>query len=284
MNILTKICVVLLVVASLTASVVFISLATVAPNWYAEYKREEANSAILEAQRQMHEETASRLVKENNDLRLSSTKRENALASKISELTNENSNKEIKNTKLGNDINRISSQITALRGNLAAAVAANKEQDTKLHKAWLRENKLMGQIIELGSSLKKTQADLERRTKSLAVVKEQSQRLKELLVEANKTIAKLEKGGGTEEAATDGTPLPDHRVAGTITAIRNNLASINVGSAHGLKTGMKLIVYRGDQFVGRLKIEQVHVNEAAGVIVDKVLAPQQGDKVTSHLN
>ena len=283
MNILTKICVVLLVVASLVASVIFISLATTHPNWRAMFEQEKDALAQVELQRQMHEENASRLVKENNDLRKSATVRESEQASKIAELKNANSDLKGDNVELGNHIKSIRSDLADLQVTRSADQKANKKLLADLHKAWLRENDLQGKTIELGNKLKETQADLERNKKSLAVVKEQSQRLKELLVEANKTVAKLEKGGGKEEA-TDGTPLPDHRVAGTITAIRNNLASINVGSAHGLKTGMKLIVYRGDQFVGRLKIEQVHVNEAAGVIVDKVLAPQQGDKVTSHLN
>jgi len=283
LNILTKICVVLLVVASLIASVVFISLATAAPNWRALFEQEKDALAQVELQRQMHEENASRLVKENNDLRKSATVRESEQASKISELKNANSELKGDNVELGNHIKSIRSDLAVLQVTRGADQKANKKLIADLHKAWLRENKLQGKTIELGNKLKETQSELERKTKSLAVVKEQSQRLKELLVENNKTIAKLQKGGGKEEVAGE-TPLPDHRVAGTITAIRNNLASINVGSAHGLKTGMKLIVYRGDQFVGRLKIEQVHVNEAAGVIVDKVLAPQQGDKVTSHLN
>ena len=60
MNILTKICVVLLVVASLVASVVFISLATVHPNYRTWYEKEHLAYMQLDAACRSYIEDADR--------------------------------------------------------------------------------------------------------------------------------------------------------------------------------------------------------------------------------
>ncbi len=46
---------------------------------------------------------------------------------------------------------------------------------------------------------------------------------------------------------------------------------------------MKLIVYRGAEFVSHLQIELVDLNSAAGVIVSKRLEPRPDDKVKTEV-
>ena len=60
------------------------------------------------------------------------------------------------------------------------------------------------------------------------------------------------------------------------------MASINIGSAKGIKKGMRLIVFREDNFVAHLQIELVDLNNAAGVIVNKRLEPRKTDKVKTR--
>ena len=69
---------------------------------------------------------------------------------------------------------------------------------------------------------------------------------------------------------------------GTILAVKEGIASINVGSAKGIRPGMRLVVYRGNRFVGYLKIVEVEAKEAAGLMVDTVLDVRPGDKLTSE--
>ena len=47
---------------------------------------------------------------------------------------------------------------------------------------------------------------------------------------------------------------------------------------------MKLIVYRGGQFVGHIRIQQVKLSEAVGLVIDKKMNPQPGDKATTRLD
>ena len=62
-------------------------------------------------------------------------------------------------------------------------------------------------------------------------------------------------------------------------AVSNDVVSINIGSAGGIKPGMRLIIYRENKFVANLRIAEVDINEAVGIISDKKQDPVQGDKV-----
>jgi len=91
------------------------------------------------------------------------------------------------------------------------------------------------------------------------------------------------KAGGPATAA--GKPeMPAPSITGTVDSVRGDLVGINIGAAKGIKPGMKLIVYRGTNFVAHLRVQEVDVNQAAGVLTDKQLDPMPGDKVTTSLN
>ena len=132
--------------------------------------------------------------------------------------------------------------------------------------------------------MKNSTANVDRLKANSQSLIRQNEELNNQLVEANKSLAIYKQrlpGADIEE----GDPLPPAtKISGTVTAISDNLASVNVGSAHGVKKGMKLILFRGDQFVGHLKVEQVRINECAGMVMNKQLDPMQGDRVTSDLD
>ena len=80
-------------------------------------------------------------------------------------------------------------------------------------------------------------------------------------------------------------PKMDPDLRGSITRVDLNggRAAIDVGSANGLARHALLIIYRHDLFVGYLEVVDVAPREAAGVILDMHVAPEQGDRVTSML-
>ncbi|MBN1553493.1 MAG: hypothetical protein JXA11_02015 [Phycisphaerae bacterium] len=283
MNILTKICVVLLVVASLVASVVFISLATVHPNYRTNFEQERQAYKQLELACRSYAEDARRSKASLAEARRTAgtdkielqTQRDNALA-------------EIR--KLNMELltrNHLQAEMNASLSTLSKANEAQVKliemQRKDVREAWARETKLQQEVVELRDQWKQQQALAERLAQNNRVLKEQAENLRQQNVEMAQKLKDFEaKGGGVEDA--EAALTPENQIAGTITAVRNNIASVNIGSAHGLKKGMQLIVFRGGQFVGYLKIETVDVNEAAGVMTKKVLSPMQGDKVTSSLN
>ena len=95
--------------------------------------------------------------------------------------------------------------------------------------------------------------------------------------------------GTTNEAIADSllghrglSVITNNLNVATILAVKEGIASINAGSAKGIRSGMRLVVYRGAQFVGYLKIIEVEAQEAAGLMVDTAVQAQQGDKVTDE--
>jgi hypothetical protein len=73
-------------------------------------------------------------------------------------------------------------------------------------------------------------------------------------------------------------------VTGTILNLKNDVAEINIGSAKGIAPGMKLIIFRENPFVpfvAYLRVDEVDLNRAVGIIVDRKGEPMRGDKVTT---
>jgi hypothetical protein len=73
------------------------------------------------------------------------------------------------------------------------------------------------------------------------------------------------------------------KIDGTITAVRSDLASLNVGSADGVKKGMEFKIYRGDKFVAHLRVAEVFASSCAGVVTDMQRDVLRGDKATTLL-
>ena len=70
---------------------------------------------------------------------------------------------------------------------------------------------------------------------------------------------------------------------GRITKVQNDLASVSIGQAQGVKPGMELIIYRGAKYLGKLRITQVLPNEAAGDLKQVQGVIRSGDNVTDKL-
>ena len=65
--------------------------------------------------------------------------------------------------------------------------------------------------------------------------------------------------------------------------MHGNLVAINVGRFKGVKVGMIFVIHRGDEYVAKLQIDQVELDQAAGVIVDRKSPVKVGDKVINRL-
>jgi len=283
LNILTKICVVLLVVASLVAFVVFTSLATVHPNYRYEFEQEREAYKRIESTCRNYMEANRRLSAALKEARSLASKSQIELQAEADQYKAKNQALELLNANKDSQLVKINADLAALRESVKANVALSEKRWQDLQQSWARETKLQQEMIQLKDQWKEQQARAERLAQNNRVLKEQAENLHQQNVELTRKIKDLE-AGGLASSEGEGDLTPEHKIAGTITAVRDNIASINVGSAHGLKKGMQLIVFRGAQYVGHLKVERVDANEAAGVMTQKVLSPMQGDKVTSSLN
>lgn len=285
LNILTKICVVVLLVSSLVACVVFVSMATTQANYrylyeqgQLELEQTKAKNLYLggDAESQKASAAASRkdidrnsvLQKENDDLRSNQQEASREVVKLKRELTGQQASVA--------GLTRTNEALVKTINGLHKDLTAAREEAQKRHAV----------AVEFETLLKKSQARAELLEREMSVLKQRARRQKADYITVNEKLAVLEKRHGIVDAAESADPLlPAERITGTITAIKDNLASVNIGSSSGLKKGMKLIIYRGADFVGKLKLENVDVSEAAGILMDgNLLAPLKGDKVTTKLD
>ncbi len=276
MSILTKISIVILLVLVLLACPVFITQATVHPNYKDAYLKQVDRSGVAEmsekgAKLALNNTIAERddAVQALNNLKLQKQREIDGLKAALETLT-------IRNAELTNNIDTLATKLTGLDAGLkklndrtellaSQLAAARKDIDTRT-----TEN------IKLADLLKQSEAEKSRLSEASKVRSEQIYALEE-------EIEKLRAAGITGRPGEEVVPTADQPIEGTIDSVRGDIASINIGSAHGVKRNMKLVIYRGAQLVGWLRVEDVDISQAAGIVVNKVLDPMQNDKVTDSL-
>ena len=65
--------------------------------------------------------------------------------------------------------------------------------------------------------------------------------------------------------------------------LKNSMASISIGTADGVKEGMKFHVTRGDQFICDIVIIDTDTEEAVGVLELVQQPPKVGDNASTNL-
>jgi hypothetical protein len=143
-------------------------------------------------------------------------------------------------------------------------------------------NKKTDDIRRLGDALNKQTLDAE-------TARRQADFLRDQLAQAEDKLTKLEAtlsnrsgaaaGVGVQPVAPDNTGEAGVTIKGTIIAVKGDIASINIGYAKGVRKGDIADVSRGADYVCRLQIQDVDMNQAAGLIVSKKLDPAANDKI-----
>ena len=282
MSILTKIFVVLQVVLVLLACPVFITQATVAPNYRDLWEKEKDRSKMY-AQSAQHAGLAMNMLREQltraenkaNDAEAQRSKRESELLADKAE---------VQTAYAG--LEAIIKRMTAeMQGQQAIVQDFSRRYDLLTKQGRTQRDKI-NELIEsnnrMNSMLKDEQTKVERIGKIAKVYSEKIVELQDKIEELNIELVRYKRGdkapmpGGKDDRIPDTPPIE-----GTILAVDGAIASINVGSARGVRRGMRLVIYRGSNYVGRLHIVEVNARSAAGSVVDSPLQPQIGDKVVS---
>ena len=79
--------------------------------------------------------------------------------------------------------------------------------------------------------------------------------------------------------------VEDIALQGLVTAVdlKNSMASISIGTADGVKEGMKFHVIRGDEFICDILIIDIDAEEAVGILELVQKQPKVGDNVSTNL-
>lgn len=281
MNILTKICVVVLSVLVILACPIFIKQATTGPNYRLAWQQEQLRSKAyeLEAMNEKNAHNATRLQRDQARaelLRLGDQRKVDAdkmtaeLAATRSTVASLENNLAVLAAKVGG-LEREAANFNQRNDSLAAQLAEARKENDDLSK----------EVVRVSELIKQTEAE-KARTEQLARVYQETIRG---LEEENDNLRKARPASSAAAPGQPGqaSPVAAEEIIGTIDAIKGNLASINIGSAKGVAKNMRLIIYRGTTLVGFLRVDEVDVDQAAGIVVDRRVDPMQGDKVTTRL-
>jgi len=282
LSILTKICVVVLLVLLLAASIVFSKMAMVIPSWRQAYEGERTRREVAEQTSRVGEMVATRLQSELGDVNTALKEMQVALTSQKENAQRAVAAAEQRYTDLMSRFRGLEASFTELMVNSKANTAerAQLRDRTKGLLKLLEESNEA--VRELKSDLETANTQKDRLASMLKYHKQQLGDLEAEIQDLKKTLAE----GGTATANGSGQPAvatSGLTITGTIDAVSKGVASINVGRAQGIRKNMVLKVYRGPRFVAHLRIDMVGPNDSAGVIVDKVLDVRQSDKVTTNL-
>jgi small-conductance mechanosensitive channel len=261
---------------------VFITQASIVPNYRQAYENAEMNNKIFSSQIRVAEQATAAANYELEKVKDQQSQLVEHAAQAKSDADQALAAKLDENRKLTAINESQKAQLVNLTANAAAKDDLLKDAFARLEAARAANEKLTKEYARVEDLLKQEQSTSARRESQKKFDDEQIQELKDQLKELQARVAA--GGAAAKTGETPVTPENDAIISGTITAVRDDMASINVGSAKGVKAGMRFTVYRGAQYVGMFQVQgEVGLDSSAGVIVLKKLDAAMGDKVTTRL-
>ncbi len=283
MNILTKICIVLVTVVALMVVPVFVAQATVPENWRQHYLNEREAKQAAEATSRQYQIAAMNASTEIASLRSAMAQDKEQLQARLAEANRKLKSKDLEMANLSASYQQLASSYERAQQALDKEIAFRNSVVDQRDQCRERLDDVIGKNRQLNERLVTVEGQRERLLKQdrlrLEKIAELEQEIGDLQVRVDDLLA----GRAVADGTGAGAPAPGEgpEITGTITAVSDGLASINVGSAQGVEKGMKLMVYRGASFVAYLRVEEVQVDRAAGVLTDQQVEPTRGDKVAT---
>jgi hypothetical protein len=181
------------------------------------------------------------------------------------------------------DLERARIELADLKGQVAA-MSANDSLQTKLIDAMRQDiegarNQYLAAEkvrVELQDSLARLQGDLDSESAAKRQLQEQLQKVseeRERAMAESQRYAALHGSLAPRAGAAPDAGLPvvaDRSLSATLIDVKREpdavLAEINAGSRDGIKEGWVMTIADGSNFMGNLRIVQVDVNRAVGVV------------------
>jgi hypothetical protein len=286
---LTKILIVLLTLSSIFLCGIVVTYVANADNFKVKYtglmrEKDALKESEANAKKQLNEGLAKAQQAEdklNADIA--------AMKAKTEELTNNLANAEREKATL---LEKVNSWTSITEG----FYKTNDQQRQLLDNTLAELNKLQSEQIKTRKELGETTSYLQEK---MAIIDTLQAEKKRLVEEKTELQARLDRmlvpGGKVTAAATPVTPekttvqqaadVEKINLKGLISSVdmKNSMAGISIGSADGVKEGMKFHVSRGDQFVCNLLIVDVKTDQAVGVLELVQQPPKVGDNATTNL-
>ncbi len=285
MSALTKIGIVLLVIASLMLSAGVVVFVNKVENF-----KNEADAAKIEVtkEKDLHKSTQDQLsaaISSKADAVLDLNNRITGLKTTVAQGEKDVQDLKGQITKLDQDkkgievaLQAVTAQSTGLQQQLSGALA----QVTELRGI---RDKLVGERHEINMQLTDANAKVDALERARKIAEERAASLRAQLNELEVKVANAGFTiGNLPQRTASGTPALEGIVTNVFNAGGKPWATITIGSKDNVTKGMKFNVHNDSQFLGYLTVQTTEPNEAAGVLegpaVEKV---KTGDQVKTQL-
>jgi len=211
--------------------------------------------------------------------------------------------------KRDDDVRQLGDQLTNARTDLArrtneavAADAGRKKleailevQTAELSSTQKQNQSLISQNIDLQTRNQRLAARNLELTGQVTIAVDENRNLQEKLYAAEQMNKELQRSAAVGARAAPAAEAPGGVVpvsqqvvgpiSGEVTQVEGGYVSINVGASSGVVAGMEFMIYRGQTYIGDLKVETVRPKEAGGklTLVRAGQQVQRGDRVVCGL-
>lgn len=279
MSTLHKIFVVIITVAAIMASVVFIQHANTAENWRQAADNQALLAAEAQAKFQETEDKLAQLQTRFDNYRRNAATQQAALEGEIEQMSVDLIRQETANAGYQRDLTVYTGELTALRGAVEEQNRLREEILAQLDEARSDVVRLQTQVRQSNAASRDLQLSLEQAQHAVRSLREQLADKDDQLADLREQLARGAGGATGSERAVTVQPT----IIGTVQQIRGQLAELNVGSADGVSAGMEFTVYRGADYVATLVIEEVAAEASAGTLQNRRMAVQVGDRAATEL-
>ena len=290
MSNLTKILIVLLTLSAILLCGIVVTYVANSENYKEKYSALSSDRDALEQEKESLNNQLKEKIQQKDDL-------EKSLNSQIAAMKTQGDDLK---TKV-NTLERREAELVERTNSFAATTkdfqATTEKQTQMLTTAQEEVKQLKAEQIKLSKELEQTSAAVVEKTALIEATEAEKRRLIEEKADLQNRMDKMLKAGGKPVAG--GVPVTQEKgfaqpaqpaaeavnLKGLITQVdtKNSLATISIGTADGVKEGMKFHVTRGDEFICDVLIVDVDTDKAVGVLELVQQSPKNGDNASTNL-
>jgi seryl-tRNA synthetase len=290
LNTLTKILIVLLTLSSIFLCGIVVTYVANADNYRQKYNDLKADKDSLSKKVEGLTKQVNEKIEQKKQLEDRLNSKVISLKGEVSELQTNLDNAEREKAALLQKVNNWTS--------ITKDFYQTTDKQGQLLKNTLDElNKVQAEQIRQRKELNETTAALVEKMAIIETLEAENKRILEERTELQNRLDQFLQPIGkiaaepvpvTPREAVARPAIPEARdiaLQGLITAVdlKNSLASISIGTADGVKEGMRFHVTRGDKFLCDILIIDVDTEEAVGVLELVQQQPKVGDNVSTNL-
>ena len=290
MSTLTKILIVLLTISSIFLCGIVVTYVANADNYRDQYNKQRADRDGLQENVASLTEQLNNKIAEKDDLGGRLSREIASLKVQVNKLQGQLKDVERRNNQLLNEVASYASASETYSQTAKEMTQLLKDAQARLTKVDAERIKLIAQFDDTSETL----------LEKFAIIQTLQTEKKQLLEEKVELLSRMDRllqpvGRAPAPVVTVTRPreiarpapviVKDIALRGLVTAVdlKNKMASISIGTADGVKEGMKFHVTRGDRFICDILIIDTDAEEAVGALELLDLAreqPRAGDTVT----